>query len=147
MKPPFLIFPVIDYFVVYFLPQFHILQVVSKRDNIQTHGGMSEASAEGTQHSVRIEGKHLNHLDHCCPRCQVRMEEELAFSDWINTNLGQDPTLAHILPIQVSFSFAFLPGLEIKPLMQDHHLYEAVKDGILLCKVITDHLLVFILLL
>ena len=29
------------------------------------------------------------------------MEEELAFSDWINTNLGQDPTLAHILPIQV----------------------------------------------
>ena len=114
MKPPFLIFPVIDYFVVYFLPQLHILQVVSKRDNIQTHGGMSEASAEGTQHSVRIEGKHLNHLDHCCPRCQVRMEEELAFSDWINTNLGQDPTLAHILPIQVSFSFAFLPGLEIK---------------------------------
>jgi len=74
-------------------------KVVSKRDNIQTHGGMSEASAEGTQHSVR-------------------MEEELAFSDWINTNLGQDPTLAHILPIQ------------------DHHLYEAVKDGILLCKVV-----------
>ena len=32
---------------------------------------------------------------------QVRMEEELAFSDWINTNLGQDPTLAHILPIEV----------------------------------------------
>ena len=29
------------------------------------------------------------------------MEEELAFSDWINTNLGQDPTLAHILPIEV----------------------------------------------
>jgi len=74
-------------------------KVVSKRDNIQTHGGMSEASAEGTQHSVR-------------------MEEELAFSDWINTNLGQDPTLAHILPIE------------------DHHLYEAVKDGILLCKVV-----------
>jgi len=74
-------------------------KVVSKRDNIQTHGGMSEASAEGTQHSVR-------------------MEEELAFSDWINTNLGQDPSLAHILPIQ------------------DHHLYEAVQDGILLCKVV-----------
>ena len=31
------------------------------------------------------------------------MEEELAFSDWINTNLGQDPTLAHILPIQVGW--------------------------------------------
>ena len=30
------------------------------------------------------------------------MEEELAFSDWINTNLGQDPTLAHILPIEVA---------------------------------------------
>jgi len=74
-------------------------KVVSKRDNIQTHGGMSEASAEGTQHSVR-------------------MEEELAFSDWINTNLGEDPTLQHILPIQ------------------EHRLYEAVQDGILLCKVV-----------
>ena len=29
------------------------------------------------------------------------MEEELAFSDWINTNLGDDPGLGHILPIQV----------------------------------------------
>jgi plastin-3 len=74
-------------------------KVVSKRDNIQTHGGMSEASAEGTQHSVR-------------------MEEELAFSDWINTNLGSDPALAHILPIE------------------EHRLYEAVADGILLCKVV-----------
>lgn len=74
-------------------------KVVSKRDNLQTHGGMSEASAEGTQHSVR-------------------MEEELAFSDWINTNLGSDESLSHILPIQ------------------DHRLYEAVKDGILLCKVV-----------
>jgi len=74
-------------------------KVVSKRDNIQTHGGMSEASAEGTQHSVR-------------------MEEELAFSDWINTNLGGDTALDHLLPIK------------------ENMLYAAVQDGILLCKVV-----------
>merc|ERR1740137_405473 len=76
-------------------------KVVSKRDNIQTHGGMSEASAEGTTHSVRV-------------------EEQLAFSDWINTNLGEDDNLKHILPLDES----------------GRNLYEAVKDGILLCKVV-----------
>jgi len=76
-------------------------RVVTKKDNIQTHGGMSQASADGTTHSVRA-------------------EEQLAFSDWINTNLGGDQHLEHILPL--------------------HHtgagLYDAVKDGILLCKIV-----------
>jgi hypothetical protein len=35
------------------------------------------------------------------------MEEELAFSDWINTNLGGDPGLGHILPIQVQLHFRY----------------------------------------
>lgn len=39
---------------------------LSKRENLQTLGGMSEASSEGTTHSVRH-------------------EEQVAFSDWINT--------------------------------------------------------------
>ena len=43
----------------------------------------------------------------------MRAEEQLAFSDWINTNLGGDQHLDHILPL--------------------HHtgagLYDAVKDG------------------
>ena len=57
-------------------------QAVTKKDNITTHGGMSQASAEGTTHSVR-------------------MEEQLAFSDWINTNLGGDEGLerAGVLPL------------------------------------------------
>jgi len=76
-------------------------RVVSRRDNLQTHGGMSEASAEGTTHSVRI-------------------EEQLAFSDWINTNLAEDKDLRHILPLDES----------------GKNLYEAVKDGILLCKIV-----------
>ena len=42
----------------------------------------------------------------------------MAFSDWINTSLGEDPSLQHILPIE------------------DHRLNEAFQDGILLCKVI-----------
>jgi len=49
-------------------------QVVSKKENLETLGGISEASSEGTTHSVRL-------------------EEQLAFSDWINTNLSHDPDL------------------------------------------------------
>lgn len=76
-------------------------RVVTKKDNIQTHGGMSQASAIGTTHSVRT-------------------EEQLAFSDWINTNLGGDEHLNHLLPLNET----------------GHGLYEAVKDGILLCKIV-----------
>lgn len=39
---------------------------ISKRGNLETLGGMSEASSSGTTHSVRH-------------------EEQVAFSDWINT--------------------------------------------------------------
>ncbi|KAK9498028.1 hypothetical protein O3M35_003913 [Rhynocoris fuscipes] len=76
-------------------------QVVSKKENLETLGGMSDASSEGTTHSVRL-------------------EEQLAFSDWINSNLGQDPDLKHLLLIDA----------------EGKGLYESVKDGILLCKVI-----------
>ncbi|VVC34404.1 EF-Hand 1, calcium-binding site,Actinin-type actin-binding domain, conserved site,EF-hand domain [Cinara cedri] len=76
-------------------------QVVSKKENLETLGGMSDASSEGTTHSVRI-------------------EEQLAFSDWINSNLSLDPDLKHLLPIA----------------SEGKNLYEKVKDGILLCKVI-----------
>ncbi|XP_026286397.1 plastin-2 [Frankliniella occidentalis] len=76
-------------------------QVVSKKENLETLGGMSEASSEGTTHSVRL-------------------EEQLAFSDWINSNLCHDPDLKHLLPIDA----------------EGKALYDRVKDGILLCKVI-----------
>ncbi|XP_033213031.1 plastin-3 isoform X2 [Belonocnema kinseyi] len=76
-------------------------QVVSKKENLETLGGISEASSEGTTHSVRL-------------------EEQLAFSDWINTNLGHDPDLKHLLPIDG----------------ESRALYDKVKDGILLCKII-----------
>lgn len=46
----------------------------------------------------------------------VRLEEQLAFSDWINTNLGHDPDLKHLLPIDA----------------EGKGLYDSVKDGILL---------------
>uniref|UniRef100_A0A1B6E746 Plastin-2 n=1 Tax=Clastoptera arizonana TaxID=38151 RepID=A0A1B6E746_9HEMI len=76
-------------------------QVVSKKENLETLGGMSDASSEGTTHSVRL-------------------EEQLAFSDWINSNLGADIDLKHLLPIDA----------------EGKALYDKVKDGILLCKVI-----------
>jgi len=74
---------------------------VNKRENLETLGGMSTASSEGTTHSVRL-------------------EEQLAFSDWVNSNLGNDPDLKHLLPIDP----------------EGRTLYDKVKDGILLCKVI-----------
>ncbi|ODM94621.1 Plastin-2 [Orchesella cincta] len=76
-------------------------QVVSKRENLQTIGGLSQASSEGTTHSVRI-------------------EEQLAFSHWINEHLGHDPDLKHLLPIDA----------------EGKGLYDKVIDGILLCKII-----------
>lgn len=72
-------------------------QVVSKKENLETLGGISEASSEGTTHSVRL-------------------EEQLAFSDWINTNLSYDPDLKHLLTIDP----------------EGKTLYDKVKDGILL---------------
>ena len=72
-------------------------KVVSKRDNLETLGGMSAASSDGTTHSVRL-------------------EEQLAFSDWVNSNLGHDPDLKHLLPIDP----------------EGKTLYDKVKDGILL---------------
>ncbi|CAB3367842.1 Hypothetical predicted protein [Cloeon dipterum] len=76
-------------------------QVVSKKENLETLGGMSTASSEGTTHSVRL-------------------EEQLAFSGWINSNLGHDPDLKHLLPID----------------SEGRLLFDKVKDGILLCKII-----------
>ena len=72
-------------------------KMVNKRENLETLGGMSTASSEGTTHSVRL-------------------EEQLAFSDWINSNLGHDPDLKHLLPIDG----------------EGRYLYDRVKDGILL---------------
>lgn len=72
-------------------------KMVNKRENLETLGGMSTASSEGTTHSVRL-------------------EEQLAFSDWINSNLSHDPHLKHLLPID----------------SEGRYLYDRVKDGILL---------------
>jgi plastin-3 len=68
---------------------------------LETLGGMSDSSAAGTTHSVRL-------------------EEQLAFSDWINSNLSHDQDLRHLLPIDP----------------EGKMLYDKNKDGILLCKII-----------
>ncbi|CAG0882715.1 unnamed protein product [Cyprideis torosa] len=75
--------------------------MVARRENLETFGGMSDASSEGTTHAVRV-------------------EEQEAFTDWINRNLGSDPDLKHLLPID----------------KQGRTLYEKIEDGILLCKII-----------
>ncbi|KAL0859521.1 hypothetical protein ABMA27_010676 [Loxostege sticticalis] len=76
-------------------------QAVSKKENLEHLGGMSEASSDGTTHSVRL-------------------EEQMAFSGWINSNLEHDPDLKHLLPIDP----------------EGKQLYEKLKDGLILCKVI-----------
>ncbi|XP_041984190.1 plastin-2 [Aricia agestis] len=76
-------------------------QAVSKKENLEHLGGMSEASSDGTTHSVRL-------------------EEQMAFSGWINSNLEHDPDLHHLLPIDP----------------EGKRLYDKLKDGLILCKVI-----------
>lgn len=74
---------------------------VQTRKDIETRGGTSQASVEGTTHSIK-------------------KEETVAFSDWINRNLGDDPDCKELLPID--------------PETED--LYKSVKNGILICKLI-----------
>lgn len=74
-------------------------KVLMKPADIEVIQG--HATVEGTRHSVRH-------------------EEQVAFSNWINSNLGHDQDLRHLLPIDPD----------------DGSLYERVKDGILLCKII-----------
>merc|ERR1712241_1358047 len=50
----------------------------------------------------------------------VLNEEQVAFSDWINTNLGRDKDVAHLLPLNDTGS----------------DMYEKMDDGIILCKMI-----------
>lgn len=68
---------------------------LSRNETVEKLGGMSEASSEGTTHSVRS-------------------EEEMAFADWINSNLGADPDVKHLCP---------LSGKD---------LYQKITDGILI---------------
>lgn len=75
---------------------------LSHASNVEQIGGLSEASqAVGVVHTIRY-------------------EEQVAFGDWINSNLSSDKDLHHLLPID----------------KEGKTLYEKVSDGILLCKLI-----------
>jgi plastin-3 len=76
-------------------------KMVSKRQNVDTLGGMTAASSEGTTHTVR-------------------KEEQVAFSNWINRNLADDPDCKKYIPLD--------------PETKD--LYNKCKDGIIFCKLI-----------
>ncbi|KRX28188.1 Plastin-2 [Trichinella nelsoni] len=75
---------------------------IQKAENVHVLGGLSEASQEqGIYHSVRI-------------------EEQVAFSDWINSNLSSDRDLIHLLPLTKS----------------GDDLYQKMVDGLIICKLI-----------
>ncbi|OUC42873.1 hypothetical protein D917_10180, partial [Trichinella nativa] len=75
---------------------------IQKAENVHVLGGLSEASQEqGIYHSVRI-------------------EEQVAFSDWINSNLSSDRDLVHLLPLTKS----------------GDDLYQKMVDGLIICKLI-----------
>lgn len=76
-------------------------KVVSTRQGVNTIGGTSYASSEGTTHTVK-------------------QGEQVAFSDWINRHLKDDPDLKHLLPLNA----------------EGNDLYLKVGDGILICKLI-----------
>lgn len=74
---------------------------ISRRDGIRSFGGTSGISSEGTQHSYSD-------------------EEKVAFVNWVNKALANDPDCKHLIPMD--------PGTD--------SLFKSVKDGILLCKMI-----------
>ena len=57
-----------------------LLKFVKKQAGLKTLGGTSEGSADGTTHSFSD-------------------EEKVAFVDWINSALGDDPDVSGMLPI------------------------------------------------
>ncbi|NXL86075.1 PLSI protein, partial [Alectura lathami] len=74
---------------------------INKKLGITALGGTSAISTEGTQHSYSE-------------------EEKVAFVNWINKALQDDPDCKHILPMNPS----------------DASLFKSLADGILLCKMI-----------
>ncbi|BFZ15593.1 hypothetical protein BsWGS_18631 [Bradybaena similaris] len=76
-------------------------KVVQARKDVNTLGGTSLASVEGTTHTVR-------------------KAETVAFSQWINSNLKDDPDCQPLLPVNVD----------------SNELFDKCKNGIILCKLI-----------
>ncbi|XP_041125948.1 plastin-1-like [Polyodon spathula] len=76
-------------------------KAINKKDGITAIGGTSEISSEGTQHSYSE-------------------EEQVAFVNWINKALKDDPDCKHLLPMDPN----------------DDSVFKSVGDGILLCKLI-----------
>uniref|UniRef100_A0A8C1T847 Plastin-1 n=1 Tax=Cyprinus carpio TaxID=7962 RepID=A0A8C1T847_CYPCA len=74
---------------------------ISRRDGIRSFGGTSRISSEGTQHSYSD-------------------EEKVAFVNWINKALADDPDCKQLIPMDP----------------ETDSLFKSVKDGILLCKMI-----------
>uniref|UniRef100_A0A8V5HF25 Uncharacterized protein n=1 Tax=Melopsittacus undulatus TaxID=13146 RepID=A0A8V5HF25_MELUD len=74
---------------------------INKKQGITAIGGTSAISSEGTQHSYSE-------------------EEKVAFVNWINKALQNDPDCKHLLPMNPS----------------DASLFKSLADGILLCKMI-----------
>ncbi|KFU92645.1 Plastin-1, partial [Chaetura pelagica] len=74
---------------------------INKKQGITAIGGTSAISSEGTQHSYSE-------------------EEKVAFVNWINKALQDDPDCKHLLPMNPS----------------DASLFKCLADGILLCKMI-----------
>ncbi|XP_065901853.1 fimbrin-like [Dysidea avara] len=84
---------------------FKLAETAEKAKNIVTVGGMSAASAEGTSHSFSE-------------------EEKLAFVDWINFQLAEDPDLINKKALPIA--------------EEGDGLFKAVHDGIVLCKLINS---------
>ncbi|XP_040285881.1 plastin-1 [Bufo bufo] len=74
---------------------------INKRLGITALGGTSAISSQGTQHSYSD-------------------EEKVAFVNWINKALKDDPDVKHLLPMEPS----------------NNSLFTSLRDGILLCKMI-----------
>ncbi|KAG8445308.1 hypothetical protein GDO86_010191 [Hymenochirus boettgeri] len=76
-------------------------KAINKKEGITAIGGTSAISSQGTQHSYSE-------------------EEKVAFANWINKALKDDPDCTHLLPMDPT----------------GNSLFTSLRDGILLCKMI-----------
>lgn len=104
-------------------------KVLNRKEGILAIGGTSELSSEGTQHSfsggtlplvlcTAHAVKHFLCSFWCYADIYLRSaeEEKIAFTNWINTALKDDPDCKHVLPMN--------PDSDA--------LFKSVRDGIVL---------------
>uniref|UniRef100_A0A0N4Z979 Ca2+-binding actin-bundling protein n=1 Tax=Parastrongyloides trichosuri TaxID=131310 RepID=A0A0N4Z979_PARTI len=89
--------------------------LINKKNSLATSWKVGINSAQG---SYKVQGLAVHGADEIVHT--IRVEEEVAFSNWINSHLFEDPDLMKHLPVNAD----------------NHELYQKLDDGLIICKLI-----------